>query len=154
MAQKKSLTVSVSVSGMRETLDAFKALPKDAGNAIRDASKELAERLAAPIRTAAGRARQPQAAILAATIKVKRDRVPVLEVGGTKRIGRNKVPAWRLLFGGEFGSNAYRQFHQRHTGNEGTWFFPTVEREKAQIIDGWEKAADEIVTRFGGGGRG
>lgn len=149
--QKKSFSVSVSVTGMRETLDAFKALPKDAGNAIRDASKELADKLALSVRQAAGRARQPQAAILAQTIKVKRDRVPVLEVGGTKRIGRNRVPASRILFGGEFGSNAYKQFHQRHTGTEGTWFFPTVERDKAEIIAGWEKAADEIVTRFGGG---
>lgn len=150
MAQKKSFSVSVEVSGMRETLAAFKALPKDASDALRDASKELAESLVTSIKQAAGRARQPQATILGATVKVRRDRVPVIIVGGTKRIGRNKVPAWRILFGGEFGSNRYRQFHQRHTGTEGTWFFPTVERDKAQIADAWDKAADEIVTRFGG----
>lgn len=151
MAEKrKSFTVSVQVEGMRETLDALKALPKEANAAIRDASKELAQSLATKIKLAAGRDRSPQARLVASTLKVKRDRVPVIEVGGTKRIGRHRVEAHELLFGAEFGSHRFKQFHKRHTGTTGSWFFPTVEREQAEIIAAWDQAADEIVTRFGG----
>lgn len=152
MAQKKkSFTVSVQVDGMKETLDAFRQLPKEASAVLRDASKELAETLVTKIRIAANSDRSPQARIVAATLKVKRDRVPVIEVGGTKRIGRNKVPAYHLLFGSEFGSHRFKQFQKRHTGTTGSWFFPTVEREQAEIGKAWNEAADEIVTRFGGG---
>lgn len=153
MAEKrKSFTVSVQIDGMHETLRAFRDLPKEASEELRKASLDLAESLATSIRVAAGSDRAPQALIVAQTLKVKRDRVPVLEVGGTKRIGRNRVPANRLMFGAEFGSNRHKQFHKRHTGSTGSWFFGTVEREQAEIGKAWNEAADTIIRDFAAGG--
>lgn len=152
-AKRKSFTISVQVEGMGDTLRAFRDLPKDASDELRTASMEIAESLAVKIRTAAGSDRSPQARLVAATLKVKRDRVPVLEVGGTKRIGRNKVPANRLMFGAEFGSNRFRQFHKRHTGTTGSWFYGTVEREQAEIGRQWLEAADRIIAKWSAGGQ-
>lgn len=150
MASRKSFTIAVQVTGMRETLAALRALGKEADAAIRERSFELATTLKGSIERAARSARSPQARLVVTTLKVKRDRLPVLEVGGTKRLGRNKAPAYKLLFGAELGSNKHKQFHQRHTGRTGTWFFPTVERDQAEIVAEWEQAADDVITSFGG----
>lgn len=149
---RKSFTISVQIDGMNETLAAFRALPKEASDELRKQAMTLAETLTTSIRVAAGADRSPQARIVAATLKVKRDRVPVITVGGTKRIGRNKVPANKLMFGAEFGSNRHKQFHKKHTGRTGSWFFGTVEREQAEIGRQWSEAADTIIRDFAAGG--
>lgn len=151
MASRKSFTISVQVTGMRESLAALRALGPEADAAIRQRASELATSLKGTIERAAKAARSPQARLVVTTLKVRKDRLPVLEVGGTKRLGRNKAPAYKLLFGAEFGSDRYKQFHQRHTGKTGTWFFPTVEREQAEIVRAWEQAADDVTNSFGGG---
>lgn len=151
MPSRKSFTIAVQVTGMRETLAALRALGPDADKAIREHAGLLATKLRGSIDRAAKGARSPQARLVVQTLKIKKDRLPVLEVGGTKRLGRNKAPAWTLLFGAELGSNQHRQFHQKHTGRVGTWFFPTVEREQAEIVREWEEAADDVISSFGGG---
>lgn len=151
MAQRKSFTVAVQVNGMRETLAAVRAVGKNAENALRDRAVELGKKLGASITAAAKRDKSPQARLVVTTLKVKRDRLPVLEVGGTKRLGRNKAPAWALMYGAEFGSGQYKQFHKRHTGKTGSWFFGTVEREQAEIVAAWEEAAADVVREFGEG---
>lgn len=151
MAKSKKLIVSVQIDGVQETLRKFRDLPKDASNELREAAAELAETLLTKVKAAAAHDKSPQARIVAATAKVKRDRVPVLEVGGTKRIGRNKRPAYDLLFGAEFGSSQYKQFHKAHTGRTGSWFFPVIEKESAEIGRQWNAAADRIIEKFGEG---
>lgn len=146
---RNNLVVSIKVDGIRETLSAFARLPKDAQNEIRDASLELARQLAGSA-AAAGHAEGSQASLVATTVKPRRDRVPVIEAGGSKRLGRNKKPAFKLLFGSEFGSNYYRQFGKPHLGSGSYWFFDTVDREQAAITTEWSKAADNVVRRFGG----
>lgn len=160
---KQALTVNVAIDGVRETLAAFRSLPKEANNQLRERSKALAELIATRAK-AAGQAEGAQAALVARTVKARRDRVPVVQAGGTRKLGRYKVPAYALLFGSEFGMNQrsgwyasqrYRrsdgyQYHP-HTGQEGAWFFPTVEASAPEISREWNAAADEIVRAFAGG---
>lgn len=148
MAAKTSLTVNIKIDGVRETLAAISKLPKDAQNALRDAAKDLSEDMAVAVRASAV-AEGSQAALLAVTVKASRDRVPVVAAGGTKRLGRNRKPAYKMLFGSEFGANRYEQF-KPHIGTDGYWFFPTIEEESPAIADRWLKAADDVVERFGG----
>lgn len=146
---KTGLTVQVNVSGVREVLAALQKLPKDAQKEIRDRSLVLANKLAGSA-IAAGRGEGSQAALVASTVKARRDRVPVIEAGGTTRLGRNRAPAFKLLFGSEFGSNYYRQFGKPHLGSGSYWFLDTVEREQATIMQEWSGAADEVIRKFGG----
>lgn len=145
---KKALTLKMKISGVRETIAAFNDLPKTANAELRASALKLAEMLATRERSAAT-ASSRQAALMAPTIKAVRDRLPAVQVGGTKRVGSRRKPAWKVLFGAEFGSTQYRQFRP-HRGRQGYWFFPTAEAAGAEIDREWNKAADRILLRFKG----
>lgn len=146
---KSDLVVPIRIEGLRETLAALRRLPKDADVAIRKAALELAEGMEKAT-AAAGRREGAQAALVATTVKARRDRVPVVAAGGTKRLGRNRARAFKLLFGSEFGATRYEQF-KPHVGTGSYWFFRTIEDEQVMISKGWLEAADEIIARFSAG---
>lgn len=146
---QKDITVRVRISGLRETIAALSRLPKEANDEIRATALELAKDMATAA-AAAGRAEGRQAALVAVTVKANRDRVPVVNAGGTRRLGRNKEPAYKLLFGSEFGATYYRQYRP-HLGAGSYWFFQTVDEKQAEISAAWLAAADEIIERFGEG---
>lgn len=152
MAGKTTLTVKMSIAGLRETIKAFQDLPKDASKRLRDETLKLSQALAVRAKVAGMVDEAPQSPLVATTVKAVRDRVPAIQAGGTKRLGRNRAPAYKLLFGSEFGSNNYPQFHRPHQGQQGQWFFPTVERSQAEIAAAWSRVADGIVRDFSEGG--
>lgn len=142
--------MSLRVDGLKETLQAFNRLGKDANKALREGSFELSQTLAAQVQAAA-ESHSGQSALLASTVKARRDRAPFIEVGGTKRVGRNKVPAFKVLFGSEFGSNNLPQFRP-HRGRMGYWAFPTVEANQDEISAAWNQVADKLLDDFSHGG--
>lgn len=150
-AKKSSVVISVTGEGVRETLAAFRGLPKEANRELRLASLDLSRELAADAK-AAGAAEGSQAALVATTVKAVFDRTPAVQAGGTKRLGSRRKPAWKLLFGSEFGSNEYRQFPHLHQGRDGIWFFPTIEANSSSIAARWREAADRTIAAFTKGG--
>jgi hypothetical protein len=142
---KDSLTVKIGISGLKETLAAFRALPDEATVALKNASGDIADQVADAIRSRAV-ATGSQARILADTVKSKRDRVPVVSAGGSVGIGRHRKPAYKLLFGSEFGATHLKQFKARNTS--GYWFYPTVTEMKDDMSKHWLAAADEIAKAW------
>lgn len=151
MAKSSTLTVGIRIDGVRETLTAFRGLPREASAELRDAAGDLAKMLARKAQAGA-LAEGAQAALMAPTVKAGRDRVPVVQAGGAKRVGSRRAPAWKLLFGSEFGSNRFAQFPRSHQGRDGIWFFPTIESNAAAISRRWREAADNIIRTFSKGG--
>lgn len=149
---KTAFTMRIQAEGLTETLSAFRKLPKDATKALRDGTLEISQKLAAKARQAAMSDFAPQSKLVAPTVKAVKDRVPAIQAGGAKRVGRHRVPAYKVLFGSEFGANRYPQFHRSHQGQEGAWFFPIVEANQAQVMAQWRKAADDIIDEFTAGG--
>jgi hypothetical protein len=147
VAKKQALTITMPVSGVRETLAAFRGLPKEASKQLREAAGEIADEIADDVR-AAGRAEGAQAALVATTVRRGYDRVPVVTAGGTKRLGSRKKPAWKLLFGSEFGSDQYTQFPRSHQGRDGIWIFPSIEENSAMIAKRWQEAAEATIRAF------
>lgn len=145
----ENLTIKLRIDGARQTLKAFKDLPKEANDSLRKRSQELAQSLATRVQSAA-RSDSPQSALIAPTVKARRDRVPVIAAGGNKKVGRNKKPAHKVMFGSEFGSNRLRQFRP-HRGSASYWFFKTVEENQTEIADAWRKVADDIEREFSDG---
>lgn len=151
--------MNVTIEGVRGTLKAFRDLPKEASDALRDATLALSTRIAQDVATA-GAAKGRQAAAVARTVRAKRDRVPNITIGGSSKVGRHGTPAFDLLFGSEFGAGGgkgsgarYAPFgYNPHAGKQGTWIFPTVERDQALISKAWNDVADDIVARFTLGG--
>lgn len=154
------ITVRLRITGARETLAAFRKLPKEASNALRDANKEISEDLAGKIRSAA-EASSSQSAAVAPSIKARRDRVPSITAGGSRLAtksrrrsrGQKKTTAGQIVFGANFGANYLKQF-RKHTGagEEDYWFFRTVEDNEPRIVKEWGDAADRILKEWGTGG--
>lgn len=163
MAGKDALVVRLRITGVRETLAALNRLPKEASQQLKDRSQKLAGDLAGKIRQAATREGR-QAAALAKTVRARRDRLPVVQAGGTRKVGRHKAPAWGLVFASEFGMNAKSGWYAKpryeketgrqykpHLGRHSYWFFTTVDDNQAEIATQWREAADEVVRSFEGG---
>lgn len=146
MTTKTSLTVRIRIFGLRETLAKFKQLPDDATRELRQASLAIAGALAVEIRHAA-KADSAQSGLLAPTVKPLFDRVPSVKAGGASRkVGRNRVPAYKVLFGAEFGSHSLAQFDPFNP--DGYWFFETVQSNEDYISREWDEAADEIIRKW------
>lgn len=147
------LRVRVRIRGAREIVDAFDDLPAQAQDVVRDLSHELATDLATKV-TAEGVSQGPQTARAARSVKVKRDRFPILTAGGTAK-------ARAVLFGSEFGatrkfgwyrraryySSTGRQFRP-HRGSASYWLFATVEREQPEIERTYEQMAERIIRQW------
>jgi hypothetical protein len=136
----------VDIKGLDETLRAFRRMPKEANKSLRERSLDLADLLARSA-AQAGRASDAQSALVAQGVKSKKDRIPGVRAGGATRVGRNRAPLHKILFGAEFGANRLKQFRP-HRGREGYWLFPTVRRESPRIEKEWEKVADDVVRDF------
>jgi hypothetical protein len=158
---KTSLTVHVSIEGVHETLRALSLLPKNANNELRDASLRLAQELATRARADGMANGGAQGRLVAQTVKAKRDRVPVIEAGGTRKLGRHRAPSYGLVFGSVFGMNrrsgwyAGPQFasstgfqFRPHRGRDAYWFFPVIEQSAAEISRRWNEAADRVARKF------
>lgn len=151
------ISYKIRIEGARETLAAFREMPKDATTELRKASLKIAESLAVQLRgVAAGDS--AQTALMAPTIKAMRDRLPAVQAGGSNRAGaqsrRSKgqrpTQAGDILFGSEFGARFLKQYRP-HRGAASYWFFKTVQDEEGgRIAREWDHAADEIIRKWGG----
>lgn len=142
------LAIRVSISGARETLAAFRALPKEASKELRDASTRISEVEASKIRAAAVSSSK-QSGLVASGIKARRDRLPSITVSGTKRVGRNKKPLNKIMFGANFGATRLKQFRpHRGAGQDDYWFFVTAEKDIPRMVDQWGRAVDKVLRRW------
>jgi hypothetical protein len=148
MARPSILRTDVRIDGVREVLRALNRLPKEANKQLREASFGISEMVAGDIRSAAAADASPQTKLVAPTVRPRRDRVAAVAAGGSRRVGRRRVPAYKVLFGSEFGSDAYRQFGRPHAGRKGHWFFPQAEQQQDKVAREWFKAADRIIRWF------
>lgn len=146
MARAGSVTISVKIRGAREIVRAIGRLGKDANREIRDKTLAISKDFATWAQADA-RAEGRQAAILAPTVRARRDRVPAATVGGRRKVGRRRAPAGALVFGSIFGASAYRQFRP-HRGQNSYWFFQTAEERQPEIERRWLEAADEVIRGF------
>jgi hypothetical protein len=87
---------------------------------------------------------------MAGTVKARRDRVPVIEAGGATSVGRNRVPAYKILFGSEFGARTLPQYRP-HLGKGSYWMWATVEANQPEISRAWAEVAEDIQRDFSRG---
>lgn len=149
-----------NVAGLNKAL---RQLPKEASAQLRDASLDIAEDVA---RKASTRARMVGGvlAYVAPTIKARRDRVPKIVMGGTTRLPpRNgvarqgaKQTVGNVVWGGEFGSDRFRQFSPWRGSDTGAGYalWPTIRAESdatmERYCDALIKAVDKTASRNDG----
>ena len=82
-------------------------LRRNSNRRLRQAAATCARDLVGELRSSAAASATPQAVLVARTARVKSDRVPLVQIGGTRKVGRRKTPAGRLVWGSEHGGPTF-----------------------------------------------
>lgn len=167
---------TLEVTGARETLRAFDRLGRDASKDLRDASARIGREVKAELLTAAAMAPSPQAALVAKSITVRRDRIVRVDIGGPKKVGRAyrsaikrlksgrgkqvRASAGALLWGSETGSRsgadragrAYTDRFKAPRDHGGHWIGPTVEKVAPRAYRAWLVEVDRLLGKWGSHG--
>ena len=139
---------SIEIEGLTETLKAFQGLEKDlrqqANSELRRAAGECASGLVNELRASASGSATPVAARVAASVKVKNDRIPSVAIGGRVRVGRTGAPAAVLLWGSEHGGTNFAA----PTGGA-YWIKPAVDTFKAnRAVNIYRTQVAAIMRRY------
>jgi hypothetical protein len=118
-------------------------LRRNANAELRQAAGEASRRLLPLLaRSAAGSARG-QAALVASSAKVKSDRIPAVQIGGSKKVGRRGTQAGVLLWGSEHGGRNF-------PGGGGSWIDPAVHAfEQSGAPEVYLAAVNRILSNHG-----
>jgi hypothetical protein len=144
--------MSVAIHGADTTARAFRQYGKEANAELRDAAVRAVAGITPPI-MAAMASDSPQSRLVAGTVRPIRDRVPVLAVGGAKRVAptkgrkRKRPSSGDIFFGAEFGGQGRptTQQFRPHTGTVGYAFYPTFRRHIGTVIDAYGDALDKMA---------
>jgi len=160
---RTTITVRPDISDYRGLLKALNAMGKEAQVGLKDDVQAISNWTATNIRQAAySHPYYPkQAAIIAATVRPARDRVPTVYVGGGKGRASGGANAGQLLFGNEFGGdrnafgnlsafpNGGYRFPPRTSregrGNTGYWIFPALKAMQPEIKKRWFAAVQNVM---------
>jgi hypothetical protein len=145
--------ISLEVDGLMETLKAFRGLEADlraeANGELRDAADQCARGLTVELVAAAGSSGVPVAPRVARSIRVKRDRIPVVSIGGATRVGAHGGTAGALVWGSEQGPKG----EVNHFGvppSSGYWIAPAVKRfGEGRAVDVFRRAVVDIERKHG-----
>lgn len=158
---------------IKQILRAFSRMDKAANTDLKDLSRSISQWLVPELARASMNHRwyPEQAQRLASSIRVSRDRVPAIMVGGARRFTNRdgqRVAYGSLLFGNEFGAfpsfsrdrfrNRFQQQNQSQgglqfpprspregRGNRGYWIFPRLKRLQPRILGWWLEGAKEVA---------
>jgi len=146
-------TVDLYVDGLNEVLRAFRNLPKEASNELRNASTVIAERHMVPAwRTAALYGAGVWGQKISDSVRVRRDRVPAVQIGSNRkafsggatptmvRAPSNLGPAGRWYAKPE-GERSFAPFEQTDWMSHVRAYQPAAIRE-------WGQAVDRIVAKW------
>lgn len=136
-------------------MKAFGQLERDlraeANGELRDAADRCASGLVVSLVSAASSSGVPVAPRVARSIKVKRDRVPVVAIGGATKVGTGKRgQAGSLVWGSEQGPKGDVNHFGVATNAAGYWIAPTVARfGDGPAIDTYRRAVADIMRKHG-----
>lgn len=100
-----------------------KGLRDESNVRLRNAAGVAAQGLAGELRRSASSSSTPQARIVADAIKIKRDRLVSVQIGGATRVGSRGTAAGAIVWGSEHGG---RNFAAAAGGSY--WIAPAVDR--------------------------
>lgn len=131
------------VTGLNDVLRAFKALPKEASKELRQASGTIAERYMVPAWRAAAGDAGPWAEVIQDSIKVRRDRVPSISIGGNKKVLSGGGSATMVRYPSSSGQkrDSFAPFEPTD------WIRKATGYKQAAITE-WGRAVDDIVRKW------
>lgn len=180
-AGQGQVTFQVDPITLRAYLKAIGSLDKEVQDEIRAAAGRMSTDLKDALTLRAMISPTPQARLVARSITTPRDRLPVVKIGGTKKVGRQyqsrekrtgktgkplpgkkiKASAGELLYGSEYGSRGGVDRRGRKMGDRfvvgrnpgGYWIEPTTEIWGRRLFEQWVDMVDRVLDREGINGR-
>jgi hypothetical protein len=146
-------TATVELEGIFETLKAFQGLERDmrseANAELRAAARTCATVLAGHLARSAAASGVPVAPRVARSIRVKSDRIPVITIGGTAKVGRTGAQAGKLVWGSEQGPKGDVN-HWAVPPSPGYWIAPAVRAFQGdQSIEIYKRAIVDLERKHG-----
>jgi hypothetical protein len=144
-------TFETYVDGLDDILKAFRKLPKEASAELRQASQVVADKHMAPAwREAAINYAGPWGQRIADSVKVKKDRVPAVNIGGQRKKfsgGASPTMVRYLTDKGDRG-RAGAQKRAPEAFRQGTDWISQVRQYQGGALQEWAKAVDQIVLKW------
>jgi hypothetical protein len=144
--------LAVEIDGLQETIKAVQSLEREyarpaANKELRAAARECATPLAGALAVAASASGVPVAPRVAQSIRVKSDRLPVVQIGGPKKVGSGKRgAAAALVWGAEQGPKSEPNRFGVAPHPSGYWIAPTVARfAEGPAIETYKRAVFETL---------
>jgi hypothetical protein len=137
--------VDAYVEGLNDVLRAFRALPKEASNELRQASNVIAAQHMVPAwQNAALFYAGPWGQVIADSVKVKRDRVPAVQIGGNRKVLSGGGTATMVRYPSSTGEakDSFAPFERTEWLTKTRAYAPAAIRE-------WGAAVDRIVAKWG-----
>lgn len=137
--------VEAYVDGLNDVLRAFKALPKEASAELRQASNKIAaDYMVSAWQNAALYYAGPWGQVIADSVKVKRDRVPAVSIGGNRKAFSGGATPTMVRYPSDTGQarESFAPFEQTNWISNVRAYQPAALRE-------WGQAVDRIVRKWG-----
>lgn len=147
MAQNK--TFDTYVVGLNEVLRSFRALPKEASNELRTASQAVADKHMAPAwRNAAINYAGPWGQKIADSVKVKRDRVPAVNIGGARKKFSGGASPTMVRFPSDKGNQGRAGDATPSAFGTGSSWMANVKQYQGGAMEEWAQAVNRIVLKW------
>jgi hypothetical protein len=140
---------TIDTSDVLPLLAALKSVDKElrvnTNRRLRQAAGDASRGLVPLLRAAGASSPTPQAALVARTVRIRSDRIPAVQLGGSRGVGHRRTPAGRLVWGSEGGG---RNFAAASGGSY--WIAPTVDRyARAGALEPYRAAVAAILHDAG-----
>jgi len=139
------------VDGLNDILRAFRKLPKEASAELRQASQAVADKHMAPAwREAAINYAGPWGTKIAESVKVKKDRVPAVNIGGQRKAFSNGASPTMVRYLTDKGDRGRAGAQKRapKAFGDGTNWMENVRQYQGGAMQEWSKAVDRIVMKW------
>jgi hypothetical protein len=151
MARAKSF--DTYIEGLNQVLRAFKALPKEASAELRQASQAVASQHMVPAwQNAALYGAGPWGQVIAASVKVKRDRIPAVQIGGNRKVLSGGGTATMVRAPSDLGPAGkwYSKPEEERTFApfQRTDWMTRVRGYQGPALQEWAQAVDRIVAKW------
>lgn len=144
-------TFDTYVDGLDDILRAFRNLPKEASQELRQASQVVADKHMAPAwREAAINYAGPWGEKIAESVKVKKDRVPAVNIGGQRKKFSNGASPTMVRYLTDKGDRGRAGLQKRapEAFHQGTDWISQVRQYQGGAMQEWAKAVDQIVLKW------
>lgn len=142
MASAKSF--DTYVEGLNGLLRAFRNLPKEASAELRQASQAVASQHMVPAWQEAARSGAgPWGEVIANSVKVRRDRVPAVQIGGNRKAFSGGATATMVRYPSDSG-----QKRDSFAPFERTDWISNVRSYQGPALQEWAQAVDRIVAKW------